>query len=225
MSNQKHIVLVSASPKAKQDQSVSDFIAKRGDTLLNGEVIETHVINVRRALTRKETQDAYQTLMQADAIVMIFPLYFFCMPGMLTRFLQDFAADFPQTQKKTGVYAIVNCGFPEPDINLEALRVVERFTIQTGRSFCGGVMVGCGGMILGVQRAPFMKPVYDAIDGLFNRVKNDVLSGGYQDNQIDSIAVNFPRKLYFIAGNAGWKSMARKNHLHKEDLYRKPYQQ
>jgi len=225
MPNQKHIVLVSASPKAKQDQSVSDFIAKRGDALLNGETVETHVINVRRALTRKETQDAFQALMQADAIVMIFPLYFFCMPGMLTRFLQDFTVDFPETQKMTGVYAIVNCGFPEPDLNLEALRVVERFAIQTGRTFCGGVMVGCGGIILGAQRAPFMQPVYDVIDGLFSRVKNDVLSGEYQDSQIDSVAVKFPRKLYFIGGNAGWRSMARKNHLHRKDLYRRPYQQ
>ncbi|NLI53148.1 MAG: flavodoxin [Clostridiales bacterium] len=224
MPDVKKIALVSASPKVNQNLAVSEFLAKKGESLLKDERIEPIVVNVRRALVHKETQDAFRSMAQADAIVLIFPLYFFCMPAMLTRFLQDFAAESPKTDHAASVYAIVNCGFPEPEINREAMRVVERFAIRTGRTFLGGVMTGCGGMVLGAQGAPFMRSVMEPVERLFQRAGRDALADTPEPVQVDSVTVRFPRKLYFIAGNAGWRGMARKNKLKKPDLYRKPYE-
>ncbi len=224
MQDVKKIAIISASPKVNQNLAVSEFLAKRGESLLIEERVEINAVNMRRVLPHKETKNAFQTLANADAIVLVFPLYFFCMPAMLTRFLQDFVAEHPKATRVSGVYAIINCGFPEPEINLEAMRVAEVFAIQTGRAFRGGVMIGCGAMALGAQDAPFMKPVFEKIDACFLRVKRDVISGVPEPEQIEAVTVKLPRKLYFIVGNAGWHSMARKNRLKKRDLYRKPYE-
>ena len=123
----KRIVLLSASPKVDQEWAVSNLLAKRGEALLKSEQSGVTIIPVRHALLHHETASAFNSLQEADAIVMIFPLYFFCLPAMLTRFLQDFAEQMPKAANACAVYAIVNCGFPDPEINAEAMRVVEMF--------------------------------------------------------------------------------------------------
>lgn len=217
------VVLVSASPKVEQEWAVSAFLTKYCESRLTSDSLSVTTIPVRHALMHHETESTFATLQEADAIVLIFPLYFFCMPAMLTRFLQDFAAKEPKTVKNCAVYALVNCGFPEPEINLEAMRVVEQFALQTGRSYGGGVMIGCGGMILGAQGAPFMRDVMEQINALFARVDADLSHAASIESKIVATASKFPRALYFLAGNAGWRSTARKNHLKNKDLYRTPY--
>ena len=219
----KRIVLLSASPKVDQEWAASAFLAKYGESRLAHDSLSVNTIPVRHAMLHHDTDDAFASLQEADSIVMIFPLYFFCLPAMLTRFLQDFAAQMPAATKACTVYAIVNCGFPEPEINSEAMRVVEIFAHRTGRSFGGGVMIGCGGMLLGAQGAPFMKPVMASIDDLFARVKREAARQDLIESHIAVVAPKFPRQLYFLAGNAGWRSSARKNHLKPRDLYRTPY--
>ena len=224
MSNTKQsVVFLSGSPKVKQDEAVSDFLAKRGASSMADATLDTRVICVRETLLHRQTEEAFAAVQNADAIVMIFPLYFFCMPAMLTRFLQDFAAAYPAASKKANVYAIVNCGFPEPQINLEAMRVIESFSRHTGRTFGGGTLVGCGGMLLGAQQAPFMKPLFEEIDGLFSRIAKDLGSTEPAKPVLSNIAVKFPRFLYFLGGNSGWHMAARKNGLRSKDLYRRPY--
>ena len=217
------VALVSASPKVEQEWAVSAFLAKYAASHLNSESLAIDTIPVRHVLMHHETTPAFETIQNADAIVLIFPLYFFCMPAMLTRFLQDFAAAKLKAAKDCAVYALVNCGFPEPEINLEAMRVVEQFALQTGRSYGGGVMIGCGGMILGAQGAPFMRDVMGHVDDLFARVDADLSHTASIESKIVATAPKFPRALYFLAGNAGWRSTARKNHLKNKDLYRTPY--
>ena len=220
----KKIALITASPKVDQEWAVSDFLVRYGEKLMSSERVETQIIPVRHTIMRHETAKAFEWMQAADAMILIFPLYFFCLPAMLTRFLQDFASAYPSAVPGARVYAIVNCGFPEPQINEEAMRVIEQFAKQTGRVYLGGVMIGCGGMILGAQGAPFMRPIFHRIDELFDRVKDDVFGAGLQPCGVEAVSVNFPRSIYFLAGNAGWHSMSRKNHLRRRDLYRKPYE-
>lgn len=218
------IVLVSASPKTDQDWAVSAYLSKRSESSLLDDNTEVSIISVRHALMHHDTEKAYATMSQADSIILVFPLYFFCMPAMLTRFMQDFAVMYPAADRRTSVYAIVNCGFPEPEINREAMRVVECFAQKTGRLFGGGVMAGCGGMLLAAKDAPFVRPIFEQIDAMLLRVKHDYSSSMPVEAKVASVSVKFPRALYFFAGNAGWKSMARKNHLKPNDMYQKPYE-
>lgn len=221
----KNVVLLSASPKVNQEEAVSQFLTRHGEACLKGDLLNVQVLSVRETLLHHKTEESFAAVQRADAVVVIFPLYFFCMPAMLTRFFQDFVAQYPAAEKATNVYAIVNCGFPEPEINLEAMRVIESFCRHTGRVFGGGVLIGCGGMLLGAQQAPLMKPVFEAIGGLFSRVKLDLESDKPASKTLRSVAVKFPRFLYFLAGNTGWRMVARKNGLRSKDLYRRPYEQ
>jgi hypothetical protein len=221
----KKVVLVSASPKVDQDRAVSAFLARHGEAkLLLSDDLAVETVKVRQTLMHHETEQAFETLQYADAIVFIFPLYFFCMPAMLTRFLQDFVMKYPASDKPRGVYAIINCGFPESDINAEAMRVVECFCVQTKREFLGGLMIGGGGMVIGAADAPFMRPIFDLVDGLFARVSRDTLLGQPEPAQIAEASPKFPRWLYYVGGNAGWHSMARQHHIKPKDIRRKPYQ-
>jgi hypothetical protein len=70
-------------------------------------------------------------------------------------------------------------------------------------------MIGCGGMLIGTQEARLCdryersrQLVYEsaALSGRFK----------YARKRVIATAPKFPRKLYFLAGNAGWKSTARK---------------
>lgn len=63
------------------------------------------------------------------------------------------------------------------------------------------------------------KPVYNA----FLTLKQDIETNS--NSSVDDILVNpkMPRFLYKLAGNMGWKSMAKKNNLKPKDLYKRIY--
>ena len=82
-----NFVIISASPRIG-DQSTSAFIASLGGKKLTDEGICVHQIDARKSL-KSDTQADFIRMHSADALVFIFPLYFFCAPGMLMRFLQD----------------------------------------------------------------------------------------------------------------------------------------
>lgn len=85
----KNVVLVSASPKINE-QSVSRKFLEMAGSEINSDLFSKTFIDVRKSfLTHNLTED-FETLARADIIIISFPLYYFCMPGMLTRFLVDY---------------------------------------------------------------------------------------------------------------------------------------
>ena len=217
--SQKHFVIISASPRTT-DQSTSAFISSLAEKKLTGEGLAVERIDARKSL-KGDMQADFTAMNSADALIFVFPLYFFCVPGMLMQFMQDYSAyraAHPGNNMQR-VYAIVNCGFPEPEINMEAVRVMESFSRHIGASFGFGVMLGGGGMLMAAKDAPFMKTVLSGLDDAFTRM------AGETEGDSVTLAPRFPRRLYFMAGNMGWRQTARKNGLKKKDLYRKPYAQ
>lgn len=224
MNTEKRVAVINASPKTA-GKSVSGHLASYAQNLLSGDNLEIRCFSVRESIAKK-TAEAFKYMKEADAFITIFPLYVFCLPGILMRFLQNYhnyTASCPDGAKKAAVYAIVNCGFPEPEINAEAVRVIGSFSEKIGAQFRFGVMIGGGGMLLGSQGSPILKKTMADIDGAFARIKEEIVSGrrGPAENVVTN--VRFPRRLYFFMGGIGWVSWARKNRLKKKDLYAKPY--
>ncbi len=218
------VVLISASPKSGEP-SVSEFLASMTAGKLPDDM-RISKIDVRRSIFQKETERDFEAMLDADAIVFAFPLYFFCLSGMFMRFLQDYAAYRAQHSGKARspkVYAAINCGFPEPEINGEALRVVKSFCSHTGASFRFGIMIGGGGMLLGAKDAPFMKKTMTKLDEALRLIAQDIADSSLLPIDDIMICVNIPKKLYFFGGNLGWGQMAKKNGLKKKDLYAQPY--
>jgi putative NADPH-quinone reductase len=79
-----------------------------------------------------------QTMLEADSLVIIFPLYIYSLPGILMRFLQDFYAYYlvrSGVSKVRKVFAVINCGFPEPEICSGGRRSSKASARKSARSF------------------------------------------------------------------------------------------
>ncbi len=228
MSNKiRNAVIVSASPKVNET-SVSELLASICETGIKSACESISRVNVRRSFSQRQTERDFAAMLRADAMIVIFPLYFFCLPGMLMRFLEDYAAYYAQHKAEAvcaNVYAAVNCGFPEADINEQAVRVIESFSEKTGNRFRFGLLIGGGGMLQGAKDTPFMKKAMAVISGAFRGMLEDALGGGTEPVENIHVRANFPRRLYFLAGDMGWRAAAKKNGLTKRDLYKRPYRE
>lgn len=221
----KNVVLINASPKAT-NISTSGWLTSFGESCMRGESMHISSISLRKSIATGLTKPDYEAMLNMDALVFIFPLYIYCLPGMLMGFLQDFYQYYNERKDKVGglkVYAVVNCGFPETDINMEAARVIQSFSEKINASFRFGVFIGKGSMILKTKNKPFMKRTRSEISTAFELLKKDVLYNHKQSIENVHISANFPKKLFFFLGSRHWISEARKNGLRKKDLYRRPY--
>lgn len=214
------IAILSASPKMSSD-SVSRFMAETAAKHFADRGIETMRIDVRESMKSNSCLQAFETMNEADALMFIFPLYIFCVPGLLMHFLQDYAGSRIENNKK--IYAVVNCGFPDPKINAEALRVIRRFAAHTGNVYRFGTAFGSGGMIKGAQNAPFVKKAMEAFHRAIDLMAEDLHWEGNALSEDIDIAIRFPRIAYMFMGNRSWRQGAKKNGLRKRDLYRTPY--
>ncbi len=225
MKEKKTVVFVNGTPKIKPEESVSNQLVRMGKEYMASQELEFYEIQVRKSVSNRNSAD-FDLLLNADAIVFTFPLYIFCLPGILMRFLQDFHLYLKENGgfiNRVKVYAVVNCGFPEAFINQEAVRVIECFSRQTGAEFGFGTMIGSGGMLLGTMDAPFMKKMKGDLISAFQRIKDGILLDRKDSGEPVLTEANFPRKLYYFMGNRGWYSNAKANGLKKKELYRKPY--
>jgi hypothetical protein len=222
----KTVTLVCGSPKAKKDQIVSEYLIDLEQTHIARKDVAVHRVSARGSLLRGTCEADFQTMAESDALIITFPLYFFCLPGLLMRFLQDYTAflkGFGQ-RKRAKVYAVVNCGFPEAGINEEAVRVIKSFSKAIGAEYRFSLLLGGGGMILGTKDARFMRSTIDSIAAVFGQMRDDVLSDSPFSPQDASIEMHFPKKLYFFMGNLGWYGMAKRRHsLRPADLKKRPY--
>lgn len=223
MSSTKNAVIISASPKASSD-TVSGMLSARIKNSFENDGCTAVSVDVRSSLKKDQCTKAYDAIAKAAALVIVFPLYIFCLPGMLMRFLQDYATLGYKAKPGQKVYTLVNCGFPEPDINSEAIRVIQSFCRHTGASFRFGVGIGGGGMLVGAQDAPFMKKMMGDLDEALHRAALDICGEEQPPAQPMMLRPGFPRKLYFFMGNWGWKQLARQYGLKRKILYARPYQ-
>lgn len=222
----KNIVLINGSPKVSLP-SASGCLSKVCGKSMKSDDLQVLRVNVRESLTHKSWDEDFEMMLKADALVFIFPLYLFCLPGMMMRFLQDYYAFFRKkggNAGKTKVYAVVNCGFPEADINREAMEVIRCFSKKIGADFRFGILVGGGGMLTDVaEDASFMKKTFAELENSFRLVAQDVQGSLPESLRNFSIQMSIPRKLYLFMGNRGWISMVRKNGLKKKHIYARPY--
>lgn len=218
----KKMIILSASPK-KGEPSVSNLLSDMAKERFSSSGIQADIIDVRQTLTAQSCTPVYDAMREADGLLIVFPLYIFCMPAMLTRFLEDYAQYLGSVSKTQKIYTIVNCGFPESEINEEAVRVIQSFSRHVGACFRFGISFGSGGMMMGAKDAPFMKKPMTTLNNAF-----DIMAKDMRDEQLPplknvNIKVGFPRRLYYFAANLGWYKHAKQNGLKKSDLYRQPY--
>ena len=223
----KTITLICGSPKARKDHTLSEYFTDLEQQHIAREGIAVHRVNARTSILHDNCEAAFHKMLSSDVLIFTFPLYFFCLPGLLMRFLQDYVAYAKQhidENKPKKIYAVINCGFPEPEINEEAGRVVKSFSKSVGAEYRFSLLIGGGGMLPGTKEAPFMHSTMDSITAVFDQMHDDILSNSTTAPQDVLIEMHFPKKLYFLMGNLGWRSTARREHkLRASELKRHPY--
>lgn len=222
----KKVILINGSPRLEEKTASAGFLA-HVKVILKDDEYEKQFICVRKSLKDGPEAD-YAGMLKADAIIFAFPLYIFCLPGLLMRFLEDYVKysnEHGGQKRPAKVYAIVNCGFPEPEINMEAIRVIGCFSRHIGARFRFGVLVGGGPMISSAEGIGPVKKAYEKLDAGILAIADDIRGESSQALPNILIKPSFPRRLYLLMGSMGWKQQAKKNGLRKADLYRRPYQQ
>ena len=205
------IALINASPKIKN--SNSELILSDLKHYLNGkcEIVET------KLSFNADFNSVYSKVKDADSWLFAYPLYVDGIPGHLLSCLMQLEETL--LQKQISIYGIVNCGFYEGIQAKHALKLLENWSIKADFAWCGGVGIGGGG---GLAMMPQMKPGQGPkapIDKALAELAESILKGEARENNYVSVA--FPRFLYKLGAQMGWRQMIKANGGKTKDLKRK----
>lgn len=212
------IALINGSPKVKSGASgilLEDLKVYLGEA----EVMEFGFHT--GAVTGEETE----VLNQADALVFSFPLYVDGIPGHLLSCLAGLEKA-SSINKEIRVYGIVNCGFFEGIQAETALLVLENWCAKAGYVWGSGVGVGGGGALAQMPKTKSghgpREPVEKALKALADTIcaRETLQNQQTQENQYVSVA--FPRFLYKLAAQTGWRQMMKANGGKARDLGKRP---
>ena len=117
-----------------------------------------------------------EQLAAADALILVFPLYAYALPGALMRLLEDYyeyVRSGKEYNRRATVYAIVNCGFPRPVVFDECLRVLRNFCRRLSLTWRFAVCISSGPVVAATKRVPFLDlKLKKAIAAIASDLKN-----------------------------------------------------
>jgi len=214
----KQISFINGSPRG--NNSFSFTLLKQLETITKG---EKYFINTN--FKGKYDDEVFKKLANSDDIIIAFPLYYYCIPGILLNLLEQYYKyNINKKGNSANVYVIVNCGFPEPQINDEAINVIRNFSSKVGFNFRFAISIGSGGFIDATKNIPVFNKNMKNINNALERIKNDIYDQ-CKKQFCDDIMLepSSPRWLVLFFSGRSWYPLGKKNGLSKKDLYRRPY--
>lgn len=207
------IALINGSPKVNNSASRALLEDLKGYW---GEEAEVVNFEFHSASISKET---IEELSGTDAWVFSFPLYIDGIPGHLLSCLVQLEEAHLQN-RRIHIYGIVNCGFYEGTQAELALKLLQNWSIRAGVIWSGGIGVGGGG---GLASMPKLEPGQGPkapIDKALAAFSDIILKKKEQENTYVSVA--FPRFLYKMGAQIGWRQMIKANGGKSKDLGKIP---
>lgn len=118
------------------------------------------VLTVKARAGDRYPEEMLGSLARADAIVLVFPLHNYGLPGALMRLLEEYyayAGSGREHRRGARVYVIVNCAFPRArDTTGEAIRVVRNFCRRLSLEWRFAVCIGTGPVVVATKDIPFL---------------------------------------------------------------------
>jgi len=218
----KNLILLNGSPQRKGSTSMK-MLDLFKDSLDND--FKASVIEASKSILQKNQLQDYEKMGKADAIVLAFPLYIYCLPGVLEEFLvgyRDYICSAGKVVEQK-IYAIINCGFPESRINEDAALVIKSFCDEIHAKYCFSVLIGGGGMLQPLRRFPSVNKMWRKIKFAFNQIILNVEEErGKADIYIDS---KLPKRLFYFIAETNFSVVAKKKGIKKKDLFNQPYRE
>lgn len=165
----QHICLVNGSLRGWKASSLQ-FLLDVSRRLPDDRYRKT-IITVRASAAHDYPSETLACMADADALVFVFPLYGYGLPGALMRLLEEFHAYVQASHvyhRESRVYVVVNCGYPRPELTTgEAVRVMRNFCRRLCLNWRFAVCVGTGPVVVLTKRLPLLdrrlKQALDAI--------------------------------------------------------------
>ncbi len=170
----KRICYINGSLRGLEASSLSfiNDLERRFDNAVNRDFI-----TVKAGRSTSYAEETFKKIVSADALIFVFPLYAYSLPGALMGLLEEYwkySQVGHKYHKDTHVYVIVNCGFPVPTINQEAVRVIKNFCVRMDLKWRFAVCVSSGPVVVATKKIPFLDL---KLKRAFNTIVNDVLNG------------------------------------------------
>lgn len=151
------ICVINGSLNGKKSTSLR-FIKDLDHRLLQKQYKTTRV-SVRAKVSGSYPVEDLLKIANAKAIVFVFPLHNYGLPGALMRLLEDyyqFIRNGSGYNLGAKVYAIVNCGYPKSEKTTgEAVRVIKNFCRRLSLSWRFAICIGTGPVVAMTKRIPF----------------------------------------------------------------------
>lgn len=209
------IALISGSPKVKD--SASDYILQELKPFLgqDANIISEYYFR-KPQLSAKEIEQ----LTESNILVFAFPLYVDGIPSHLLKCLIQLQKTFKNINRNDIlVYSLVNCGFYEGYQNKLAIEMMENWCTKSGLRWGQGLGIGAGGMLASIKNVPIGHGPKKNLGRALKQLANNILKCTSEENIF--ITSNFPRVLYKVAAEAGWRQSIKANGLKKKDLFLK----
>ncbi|HHU07859.1 MAG TPA: NAD(P)H-dependent oxidoreductase [Clostridiaceae bacterium] len=204
--------LINASPK----ESGSASKALLSD--LKSLFLDEHTIKEFLFHTPNISEEEIKDLCNYSTWVFAFPLYVDGIPSQLLSCLCEME-QLGVDCKNIRIYAIVNCGFYEGKQACNALAILKNWCDRTGLIWGTGIGFGGGGSLVRMQGVPVGSGPKGTLGKVFQELISAILSQSSIENMYTSIG--FPKFLYKVAAEIGWKQMITANGGKKKDLKRR----
>lgn len=207
------ICLINGTPKFKDSASMvlmNDF----KPYLAPNEIVEIEAH--RNALSESQIT----MIRECNALVFFFPLYVDGIPSHLLSCLSQLEILFILQPQPIHVYAVCNNGFYDGSQNYLALKIMELWCKRCELTWGQGIGFGGGGMIQAVAKVSPGKGPKKNLGKAYEQLSDNILNQRSAENILTN--ANFPRFLYKMMAEMGWRRQAKKNGLHKGELG-KPY--
>jgi hypothetical protein len=211
----KKITFVNGSPSGTKATSL--IFLKELEKRLSE---QDHKIRYHSLLLNRHKKYESSVLKQitgSDAIVFSFPLYAYSLPAPFIKLLEElesFCRSSGLHTEQIRVYCIVNCGFHDPAVNREAIRVMRIFCNQIGMQFRFATLIGGGLVVAMMRNVPI---VNRKLNLLFRRINMDLQSNGSKTCRDILIKPAIPKRIMNFMKDSEWS----KRYMKKRDQRKK----
>ncbi len=126
--------------------------------------------------SRQNDPEMLDSFIRSDAMILSFPLYAYGVPAPMVKWMEELHNHIETTGAdvtRIKIYGIVNSGYYHPEVNREAVRIIQLFCHHTGMQFRKGIQVGGGLVVAMMRKVPLIN---HKLKVAFGKILNDLES-------------------------------------------------